>query len=73
VVNRFGGNCLDCHQKAEPQWDMVCETGHGCDPLPLTKTMLSAIQKTDPRCAEKPELTEQEKAMLVQLQKLTQQ
>jgi hypothetical protein len=50
VVNRFGGNCLDCHIKAEPQWDMICETGHGCDPLPFTREMLMGIQQSDPRC-----------------------
>jgi hypothetical protein len=50
VVNRFGGNCLDCHIKAEPQWDMICETGHGCDPLPLSREMLTGIQQADPRC-----------------------
>jgi len=50
VVNRFGGNCLDCHIKAEPQWDMVCETGHGCDPIPLSREMLVGIQQADPRC-----------------------
>ncbi|MBU2098687.1 MAG: hypothetical protein KKD00_07980 [Gammaproteobacteria bacterium] len=51
VVNRFGGNCLDCHIKAEPQWDMICETGHGCDPIPLTREMLTGIQQADPRCS----------------------
>lgn len=51
VVNRFGGNCLGCHVKAEPQWDMICETGHGCDPIPLTREMLTAIQQNDPRCS----------------------
>jgi hypothetical protein len=50
VVNRFGGNCLDCHIKAEPQWDMICETGHGCDPIPLSREMLTGIQQNDPRC-----------------------
>jgi hypothetical protein len=50
VVNRFGGNCLGCHIKAEPQWDMICETGHGCDPIPLTREMLTSIQQNDPRC-----------------------
>lgn len=67
VVNRFGGNCLSCHAKAEPQWDMICETGHGCDPLPLTKTLISAIQKTDQRCKEAPALSDEEKAALQQL------
>src|SRR6516165_1964152 len=26
VVNRFGGNCFDCHVPAAAQWDLVCET-----------------------------------------------
>ena len=63
VVNRFGGNCFACHVKAKPQWDMICETGHGCDPIPLTRTMLDAIQKTDPRCDAVP-LSEEEKSAL---------
>lgn len=50
VVNRFGGNCFGCHVKARPEWDMVCETGHGCDPIPLTAAMFRALQRTDPRC-----------------------
>lgn len=50
VVNRFGGNCFGCHIKAKPERDMICETGHGCDPIPLTPTMIKAIQNTDPRC-----------------------
>jgi hypothetical protein len=51
VVNRFGGNCFGCHVKAHPEWDMICETTHGCDPIPLTPAMLKALQDTDPRCA----------------------
>jgi len=35
VVNRFGGNCFDCHVLAAAQWDLVCETDHGCAPLPV--------------------------------------
>lgn len=50
VVNRFGGNCFACHLQANPGRDMICETGHGCDPIPLTPTMIKAIQNTDPRC-----------------------
>ena len=63
VVNRFGGNCLDCHAKARPEWDLICEQTHGCDPIPLTPVMVRAIQKTDPRC-EPVELTEEEAQML---------
>ncbi len=29
---------------------MICEQGHGCDPIPLTPAMIKAIQNTDPRC-----------------------
>lgn len=50
VVNRFGGNCFGCHIKARAEWDLVCETGHGCDPIPLTPAMFKALQRTDPRC-----------------------
>jgi hypothetical protein len=50
VVNKFGGNCFACHVKANPGRDMICETGNGCDPIPLTPTMIKAIQNTDPRC-----------------------
>ncbi|QFU76979.1 hypothetical protein EY643_15710 [Halioglobus maricola] len=64
VVNRFGGNCLDCHAKAEARWDMICETGHGCDPIPLTRDMLVLLQKTDPRCENNPSLTAEEIATL---------
>jgi hypothetical protein len=50
VVNRFGGNCLGCHAKAKPEFDMICETGHGCDPIPLTPQITALLQKTDSRC-----------------------
>jgi hypothetical protein len=50
VVNSFGDNCFACHVKAHAQWDMVCETDHGCDPIPITPRMIGAWQRTDPRC-----------------------
>ena len=50
VVNRFGGNCFGCHIQARPQWDFVCESDHGCAPIPLTRAMSGALQRTDPRC-----------------------
>ncbi len=50
VVNAFGGKCFDCHMKAMPQYDLVCATTHGCDPLPLTEAQLVNIQNGDPRC-----------------------
>jgi hypothetical protein len=50
VVNRFGGNCFACHVQARPQWDLVCGLDHGCAPLPFTRAMIGAVQRTDPRC-----------------------
>src|SRR5262245_21506520 len=50
VVNRFGGNCFACHIAARPEWDLVCETDHGCAPIPITRPMIRALQRTDPRC-----------------------
>lgn len=69
VVNRFGGNCLGCHIKAEAKWDMICKTGHGCDPIPLTKDILALLQKTDPRCKDNEELNEIEIKTLMHLKK----
>jgi hypothetical protein len=68
VVNRFGGNCFACHIKARPEFDLICETGHGCDPIPLAPVMIKAIQKTDPRCGAPEPLTDEEAAMLKALQ-----
>jgi hypothetical protein len=68
VVNRFGGNCFACHIQAEPQWDMICETGHGCEEIPLTKEMLLVIQKTDPRCDDNQPLTAEEIETMKKLQ-----
>ncbi|MCH8498818.1 MAG: hypothetical protein LAT63_10095 [Marinobacter sp.] len=60
VENKFGGNCFACHLKAEPQWDMICETGRGCDPIPLTAEMTAVLQKADPRCTDNEPLTAQD-------------
>lgn len=52
VVNQFGLDCASCHQLAEPKFDMVCETGetdHGCDPLPIGRDIIDAVQAADPR------------------------
>jgi hypothetical protein len=50
VVNKFGGNCFECHQKAEPQWDLICEEDHGCDSLPIPDFVIRWTQRGDPRC-----------------------
>jgi mono/diheme cytochrome c family protein len=49
VLNRFGGSCASCHAAAQPQFDMVCGTTHGCAPLPIGPDVIAAIQKADPR------------------------
>jgi hypothetical protein len=67
TVNRFGGNCFGCHIKAAPQWDSICETGHGCDPIALTTPMIKALQHSDPRCKESEHLSAEDAAVLRQL------
>ncbi len=67
VVNRFGGNCFACHVKARAEFDFVCEIGHGCDEIPITRRMLAALQKTDPRCSAPPALNDDDKKALEEL------
>jgi hypothetical protein len=67
VVNRFGGNCFTCHIRARPQWDLVCDTTHGCDPIPITVAMTSALQRTDPRCKNRGPVSAEDAAALDQL------
>lgn len=50
VKNRFGGNCFACHVQAKPEWDMICESAHGCAALPVSTSTIRAMQATDPRC-----------------------
>jgi hypothetical protein len=66
AVNQFGGNCLACHAQAEAKFDMICEQGHGCAPIPVTPVMARAIQNTDPRCPPM-DLPDDQKAALAQL------
>jgi len=67
VVNRFDGNCLECHEKARPEFDMICSTDNGCDPIPINDAMIRALQKTDPRCGAPLELTSEESEGLAAL------
>jgi hypothetical protein len=69
VVNRFGGNCFACHVAARPQWDPVCESDHGCAPIPVTRAMIRALQRTDPRCHH-PAPSPEDAEALRQLQQL---
>ena len=68
VVNQFGGNCLACHEKAKPEFDLICEQTHGCDPIPLTPVMVKAIQNTDPRCPPVDNLPPEQLEALAMLQ-----
>jgi hypothetical protein len=52
VNNRFAGNCFTCHAPARQPWDFICETGHGCEPIPIDHTMTGALQRSDPRCGQ---------------------
>jgi hypothetical protein len=67
TVNRFGGNCFACHVKAEAKWDSICESGHGCDPIPVTPAMVKALQHTDPRCEGADRVSAEDAAALAQL------
>jgi hypothetical protein len=69
VVNRFGGNCFGCHVAARPEWDLVCEADHGCAPIPVTRAMIGALQRTDPRC-ESSALSPEDAEALKQLNEL---
>ena len=52
VVNVSQGvTCLSCHQPAA-RFDFVCETGHGCAPIPFDDQKIAAIQQADPRCTK---------------------
>lgn len=67
VVNRFGGNCFACHVQARPEWDLVCETNHGCQSIPITEAMIRALQLSDPRCSPPNKLSEADKKALQDL------
>jgi hypothetical protein len=67
VNNRFGGNCFTCHVKARPEFDLVCEQEHGCDPIPVTREMFGALQRTDPRCKNAGPVSAEDQEALRQL------
>ena len=52
VNNQFGGNCFTGHAPAREPWDFICESGRGCEPIPIDHKMTGAIQRSDPRCGE---------------------
>jgi hypothetical protein len=64
VNNRLGLNCFACHSQAKPEFDLVCEQDHGCAPIPVTRAMFGALQRTDPRCkGQKPVSPEDAQAL----------
>ncbi len=66
VNNRFGKNCFACHVLAREPWDFICESGHGCETIPIDHAMTGALQHSDPRCGE-PALQEGDKLALFKL------
>ena len=67
VNNRLGLNCFACHVKARPEHDFICETDNGCDPIPVTKAMFGALQRTDPRCPGSDQVSAEDAESLAQL------
>jgi hypothetical protein len=64
VNNRLGLNCFGCHAQAKAEFDLVCEQDHGCAPIPVTRAMFGALQRTDPRCkTQKPVSPEDAQAL----------
>ena len=67
VNNRLNLNCFACHVKARPEFDFICETEQGCDPIPVTKAMFGALQRTDPRCPGSDQVSAEDAESLAQL------
>ncbi len=67
VNNRLNLNCFACHVKARPEFDFICETERGCDPIPVTKAMFGALQRTDPRCPGSDQVSAEDAESLAQL------
>jgi len=69
VNNRFGKNCFACHVPAREPWDFICESGHGCESIPIDHSMTGALQRSDPRCGT-PELHAGDSTALFKLRAL---
>ena len=67
VNNRLGLNCFTCHVQARPEYDLVCEQDHGCAPIPVTRAMFGALQRTDPRCNNRGPVSAEDQEALRQL------
>jgi hypothetical protein len=67
VNNRFDQNCFACHVQARAEFDLICEQDHGCAPIPVTRAMFGALQRTDPRCRNRPPLSVEDAQALKEL------
>ena len=70
VNNRLGSNCFACHSQALPEFDLVCEQDHGCAPIPITRAMFGALQRTDPRCKSQKPVSPEDALALKELDEL---
>jgi hypothetical protein len=70
VNNRLGSNCFACHSQALPEFDLVCEQDHGCAPIPVTRAMFGALQRTDPRCKSQNPVSPEDVQALKELDEL---
>jgi hypothetical protein len=70
LVGSDGGSCLGCHSLARPEWDMICETDHGCAAIPETPALIGALQRTDPRCKGRGRVSAEDAAALRALEEL---
>lgn len=50
TVNFANANCYDCHRKARPEFDLLCEQTNGCDPLGIPASAIKEFQNADDRC-----------------------
>jgi hypothetical protein len=70
VNNRLGQNCFACHSQARPEFDFVCEQDHGCAPIPVTRAMFGALQRTDPRCKDQKPVSPEDVQALKELDQI---
>ncbi len=70
LIGSDGASCFGCHSLARPEWDMICESGHGCAPIPETHAMLEALQRTDSRCENAGAVSEADREALKALDEL---
>jgi hypothetical protein len=70
VNNRLGLNCFNCHKLARSEFDLVCEQDHGCAPIPVTRAMFGALQRTDPRCKHEGAVSAEDQEALKQLDQI---